>query len=296
MRKYQSSLTAQGIAIVRAIESEKPAGERICYDPLARQLVNPALAAMLRFFTRFGYADKRGPGVWEFLTARDRYIDDYLQACLDDGVAQVVILGAGFDSRAYRFEALRRLKVYEVDHPATQKDKIARLTKILGKLPEHVVYVPVDFETETLAERLQACGYDSTLRTVFLWQGVTHYLTPEAVDSTLAFISGHSGRGSSVVFDYVYTAVVDGTIKRGEADAMRRNSRLSGEAIRFGIPEGQVAAFLRARGFDDVKDVTAADLHRLYFTGVNENKSVAPVYAIVSATVCLPRAASPREV
>ncbi len=88
-----------------------------------------------------------------------------------------------------------------------------------------------------------------------------------------------------VVFDYVYQSVIDGTVQRGEAVAMRRNRRLSGEAMRFGIPEGRVRDFLEARGFRDVKDVTAADLQALYFTGVNAGRSVAPVYAIASATV-----------
>ena len=284
MKKYQSSLTAQGIAIVRAMESEKPANRRICYDPYARYLINPVLAAIVRFFARLGYAEKRGPGVWEFLTARERYIDDYLQACLNQEIRQVVILGAGFDCRAYRFEALCRLKVFEVDHPATQRVKIVKLKKVFGEMPAHVVFVPVDFETETLADRLAASGYDAHIKTLFIWQGVIHYLTPEAADTTLAFIAHNSGPGSSVIFDYVYASVINGTVKRGEAVAMRRNSRLSGEAMRFGIEEGQIVSFLRSRGFDQIKNVTATDLHDLYFTGVNAKRTLASVYAIVSAT------------
>ncbi len=285
MKKYQSSLTAQGIAIVRAIESEKPADRRICYDPYARLLINPVLAAFVRFFMKLGYAERRGPGVWEFLTARERYIDDYLLACLDEGIQQLVVLGAGFDSRAYRFEQLCNRRVFEVDHPATQNVKLAKLRKVWGELPAHVVYVPVDFETETLADRLLANGYDPHAKTLFIWQGVIHYLTPEAADNTLAFIAHNSGAGSSLVFDYVYESVIDGSVQRGEAVAMRRNSVLSGESMRFGIAEGQVGAYLQARGFDHIKNVTAADLHDLYFRGVNANRKLAPVYAIVSATV-----------
>lgn len=121
MKKNQSSLTAAGIAIVRAIESEKPAGKRICYDPCARQFVSAGLFYFVKFFAVLGYADRRGPGVWEFLAARDRYIDDHLETCLGEGLAQLVILGAGYDARAYRFEALKTgVKVFEVDHPATQ--------------------------------------------------------------------------------------------------------------------------------------------------------------------------------
>src|SRR5512136_3170927 len=139
MRKSQSSMTATGIAIVRAIESEKPASKRICYDPYARQFVNGALYHFVRFFDRLGYSEKRGPGVMGFLTVRERHIDEYLKTCLVNGVQQVVVLGAGYDARAYRFEEFRRrVKVFEVDHPATQRAKMKRLAKIFGAVPEHV--------------------------------------------------------------------------------------------------------------------------------------------------------------
>ena len=103
MRKNQSSLTAAGIAIARAVESEKPADERICYDPYARQFVPAWMYRLLGFFIKSGYAELRGPGVNGFLMARERYIDDVLQTFLNEGLRQIVILGAGYDSRAYRF-------------------------------------------------------------------------------------------------------------------------------------------------------------------------------------------------
>ncbi len=118
MRKWQSSLTTAGIAAVRAIESEKPAGERVCYDPYARRFAGAGLYHVVQFFTSLGYANWRGPGLWEFLVARERYIDDYLETRLSEGLEQLVILGAGYDARAYRFEALKAGKVFEVDHPA----------------------------------------------------------------------------------------------------------------------------------------------------------------------------------
>src|SRR5512143_3016013 len=146
MRKSQSSLTAAGIAIMRAVESERPADKRICYDPFARRFGPGWLYYFMRFFIRSGYAEWRGPGVNGFLAARDRYIDDVLRNSLKEALQQLVILGAGYDSRAYRFD-VAGLKVFEVDHPATQADKLAKLQIIFGKIPEHVTYVPVDFNT-----------------------------------------------------------------------------------------------------------------------------------------------------
>jgi O-methyltransferase involved in polyketide biosynthesis len=100
MKKKQASITAQGIAFARALESSKPEGERICYDPMARRLISPAFYGLCRLFA--GYGERKGPGVLAFLATRHRCMDDYLQTCLVDGIEQLVILGAGLDSRAYR--------------------------------------------------------------------------------------------------------------------------------------------------------------------------------------------------
>ena len=244
MKQNRSSLTASGIAIVRAIESEKPAGERVCYDPYARRFVNGGLYHLIRFFDRIGYSERAGAGVMGFLAVRERHIDEHLQACLNDGLQQLVVLGAGFDARAYRFDQLKQGKrVFEVDHPATQAVKLAKLRKIFGDVPEHVTFVPVDFNTQTLAQRLIESGYDESLKTLFIWQGVTQYLTPEAVDSTLAFVAGHSAPGSSIIFDYMHPAILQDPGEHGEVKRMRRMRRVSGEGLVFGIPAGTVESF-----------------------------------------------------
>ncbi len=286
MRKDQSSLTAAGIALARALECDRPAGSRICYDPYARRFVPGWMYHLLGFFVKLGYTEWRGPGVFGFLVARDRYIDDVLQSALTEGLQQLVILGAGYDSRAYRFEALKSgIKVFEVDHPATQPDKQARLKAIFGEVPAHVTFVPVDFNTQTLEQRLPESGYDPALKTLFIWQGVSMYLTAEAVDATLAFVARHAGPGSAIVFDYIYQAVLDGRQKQNEVDNMRRYRFLSGEGLTFGIPEGQVPAFLQARGFRQVTDMNAADLKRLYFAGPNAARAVVGGYGIAVATL-----------
>jgi methyltransferase (TIGR00027 family) len=263
----------------------KPAGERICYDPFARQFVSSAFLYFIKFFVDIGYPEKAGPGVMGFLAARARYIDDYLQSCIKEGLEQLVILGAGYDSRAYRFEQLKSRKVFEVDHPATQEAKLAKLKKILGRLPEHVVYVPIDFTQETLEKRLYESGYDRELKTLFIWEGVTQYLTPEAADSTLAFVARNSGRGSSIIFDYIYTSLLNGTFKRGEVKRMRRYRGFTGEGLTFGIEESTIEDFLGQRGFEQIKNVTNEFLKQAYFTGVNQKRQVASGYAIASATV-----------
>jgi methyltransferase (TIGR00027 family) len=285
MRKNQASLTAVGIAIVRSIESEHPETERICYDPYARRFVNDFLYRFVCLFDKLGYSEKKGPGVMGFLAVRERHIDEFLKTQLQSGLEQLVILGAGLDARAYRFDELKRARVFEVDHPASQAGKIEKIRQLLGNLPAHVTYVSVDFNTQSLGARLAESGYDELRKTLFIWQGVTQYITPEAVDATLAFIANHSGAGSSVIFDYMYPTLLDGTIQRGEVSKMRQNRWMSGEMLAFGIPEGAVRKYLELRGFSDVQDADHKFLHRAYFHGSNTKRTVAYGYAIASAFV-----------
>lgn len=280
MRKNQISLTAAGIAIARAAESEKPADERICYDPYARWFVPAWMYRAFGILIKTGYAEWRGPGVNGFLVARDRYIDDVLQDFLKEGLEQLVILGAGYDSRAYRFDLQGTVRVFEVDHPATQADKLAKLQTIFGKAPEHVTYVPIDFNTQTLEGCLLRSGYDPKLKTLFIWQGVTMYLTGEAVDTTLDFVVKNAGKGSAIVFDYIYRSVLEAQ-NQSEVRGMRRYRFMTGEGLTFGIPEGTVEMFLKERGFHHVKDINAADLEVAYFTGKNARRAVAGGYGIV---------------
>jgi methyltransferase (TIGR00027 family) len=282
MKQEQSSTTAEGMALVRAIEAQKPEGVRICYDPIARSLVNPISVFLSKLVINSGIYERIGPpGAIAFITARERYIDDFLKVCLNEGLDQVVILGAGFDTRAYRIPGIEKAQVFEVDHPATQAVKLKRLEKVIDPLPDHVTFVPVDFNTQTLGERLPANGYNEQGKTLFIWQGVTMYLTPEGIDSTLAFITNHSGPESAVIFDYFYNE----TLRDMKMKTTRRITRAIGERLIFGIDEGYIEPFLVRRGFRDVRNVDAEELEQLYFTGPNAGRVISTGAAIASARV-----------
>ncbi|MCJ7739221.1 MAG: SAM-dependent methyltransferase, partial [Anaerolineae bacterium] len=107
----------------------------------------------------------------------------------------------------------------------------------------------------------------------------------EAVNQTLRFVAEHSGSGSSIIYDYIYTAALKTADRRGEIVRMQRAQRFTGEGLVFGIEEGAVEAFLQTRGYTQIKNVTSAELTKAYCTGVNQARSVAPIYAIVHATV-----------
>ena len=207
-----------------------------------------------------------------------------MQDFLNKDLQQLVILGAGFDSRAYRFDRLKdQVKVFEVDHPATQAEKLAKLKAIFMTIPKHVTYVPVDFNAQTLEERLPESGYDPTSKTLFIWQGVTIYLTPKAVDDTLRFVVQFSVPGSAIVFDYVFRKVLDGVQKHNEISSMQRYRFMTGEDLTFGIAEGAIETFLKERDFHQIRDVNANALKKAYFTGSNAGRKIASGYGIVVA-------------
>jgi len=290
MKKGKPSATAEGNAALRAAEWLRSEDERVCYDQFARRFLGLRFGVIVRsrLLTRIAlwYAERILPGAANSLVARTRYIDDYLKACIDDGIEQLVILGAGYDSRAYRFDELRpRVRVFEVDHPNTQRAKIQKVKRIFGSLPSHVVYVSLDLDEKKLGEGLLESGYSRDKKTLFIWEGVTVYLTPEAVDETLAFVAGNSGKGSSLIFDYAFRFALDATSDSEEARKWRKAYERRGEPPKFALKEEEVEGFLSKRGFYQVKGVSMESLKKAYFKGINENRNVTHLGGIAQATV-----------
>jgi len=285
MKKEKPSLSAAGVAGFRAIEAQKPESERIVYDPYAYVFVPGGIGwPISKWIIESGLYERMAPGAAAFILLRERSIDDFLNAQLAGGLQQVILLGAGYDTRAYRIAGIEKTRVFEVDQAATQARKIEQLKKVVNPIPSFVHFLPVDFNSQELGERLQSAGYDEHAKTLFIWQGVTYFLTRDGVDRTLAFIAEHSGDGSTVIFDYMYNEIFQDE-SRNDVKALRRSARISGEEYLFGIDRGQIGTFLKQRGFDDVQNATLEDLKQKYFTGVNAGRVVPTGIAIASARV-----------
>jgi methyltransferase (TIGR00027 family) len=289
MKAGRSSATAQLMALSRAIETRKPAGERICCDPLAQRFLG-AKYRMLLWSRPLRDAvesliERRFTGHHYYVIARTRYFDDFLQEQLAGGAEQVVVLGAGYDSRPYRFaELLSGAAVFEVDHPATSAVKQAKICHLLGTPPANIAYVAVDFTTDNLADRLHQAGYRTELRTVFLWEGVTPYLDLQAVDEVVRLVAG-AGAGSAIIFDYILRSVVEGTcLLRGAQNEFSKMSRTS-EPLTFGFPEGEAPTYLAERGFCNVVDLGASELSSRYFDGLGKKRYIKPWWRIVSGEI-----------
>jgi methyltransferase (TIGR00027 family) len=290
MKAEQPSVSAEQVAAIRAAWSKRPEDERVCYDPLARHFLGPELGGVIddpKLTETVGAAvEESTPGTIGCVGARTRYIDDYLKTCINGGVKQLVMLGAGYDSRPYRFSELKgKVKVFELDQPATQKAKIEKIKTIFGSTPDHVVYVPIDFEKEDMPAKLQASGFARHLKTLFIWEGVTMYITAEAVDATLRFVATNSGEGSSIIFNYMFQSVVDGTCRTEDAEKMRQSYIQRGEPPIFGIPEGAIDKFMSQRGFCNVKDVNGDFFKTAYFKGNIAGMKVCRFCGFVTATV-----------
>ncbi|MGW4398431.1 SAM-dependent methyltransferase [Amycolatopsis nivea] len=258
-------------------------------DPWARRLLPAAgqLAAALTKYRPIRRAlitatEKKIPGLWASMLCRKRYVDDALRAALDDGeIEAVVILGAGFDTRACRLPALSAIPVYEVDLPANIDRKRAALTKALGRVPANLTLVPVDFETQNLADALAQHGY-TTRRTFFIWEAVTQYLTEDGVRRTFDFLAT-APAGSHLAFTYVRKDFLDGTTRYG-AEAAYTEFVEKRQLWRFGMAPDDVAAFLAEYGWHEREQAGPEEFRTRYLEPSGRAMPVSEIERSVHAT------------
>jgi methyltransferase (TIGR00027 family) len=294
MKAGRASRTAQYNALFRALESSLPESRRLIEDPLAECFLSGPFSVVGRlahlpglrtFFPWF--IDQRWPGVRTALVARTRLIDEAVAARPGEATEQLVILGAGFDSRAYRLAGLEHLDVFEVDHPDTQVAKRAAISRVLGDPPKHVRFVASDFSGGDLAAAMHVAGYSESRRSFILWEGVTGYLTAGAVDATLGWCS-RAATGSQLLFTYLHRDI----LTRPEAFLGTKRLLASlervGEGLRFGIDPDALPEFLAARGFELESDVGAAEYRQRYYGDAARRMRGHEFYRVAQARVIGP--------
>lgn len=192
------------------------------------------------------------PSMELFIAVRTAFLDAEVRAAIGEGVAQVVLLGAGYDTRAARL-ACPGVRWFEVDRPDTQTDKLARLARLSGYPLDAAAYVPCDFERQDFVNELCARGFDAGAPAVFLWEGVVYYLTEAAVRATLRRIAERCHPESRVYFDYVGKRLVEGRVPAEDLLVRERVAEM-GEPLRFGIDD--VVPLLYEEGFRFVRTVS----------------------------------------
>jgi methyltransferase (TIGR00027 family) len=290
-----SSFTAETMALQRAFESHRPSQSRLFSDPYADAFLRPWMrwlatasgVPILRGVATRLFDAKTGPGPRPSAIIRTRVIDD----ALVDIVArhrepsQVVILGAGFDTRAYRLNAVAAARVFELDHPATQQAKRAVIER-LGLSSNHVIHAPINFEHDDLYQVLIRAGLDSTRPIVFVWEGVTNYLSAHAVDDTLATIRRASGgQDATLIVTYIDIRALDNPSPFPEAGRWVKAVRDAGEPWTFGLDPRSATQYFHDRGYRVRSDVSTKDAGQQLFSGSRRTEQGSALYRVLVADV-----------
>jgi methyltransferase (TIGR00027 family) len=249
------SKTAVYVTAARAVGAKDPDPQLRNPDYLAIKFLGPRERAVLPELPMdaldldFDRAMKElGGYIVAVLTYRTKAFDAALLDALQDGARQVVVLGAGFDSRAYRFQSqLGDVRFMEVDYGPTQAYKKQRLGEILDVIPSNVSFVPMDFTKDNLLEQLRNAGYSEQQKTFFLWEGVTYYLPESAVKDTLHFARDHSAAGSRIAFDYF------GANNPAINNPLHLYARW-GEPYLFGFPNSSAREYVQQEGLGVLSD------------------------------------------
>ena len=236
-------------------------------DSIAPELLPKFLLLLFKmnFFRQLFKKRLIPSGMYEYIVARTKYFDSAFKNAVKSGIRQILVFGAGYDSRGIRL--LNRdssVKVFELDTPATQDAKISQFTKRGIALNPNIVFIPIDFNKESLRDRLKESGFEKD-RTLFLLEGLMMYLDREAVASAFQIIDEFSASGSEIVFDYIYRSVLEKKNTYYGEKEIYNTVKSASEEWRFGFAKGEAELFLRTYHFDLLEDVQPDELEKRYF-------------------------------
>lgn len=258
------------MALFRALETVRSSGKRLFSDPYAVLFLDNGYKRAVRW-ARFPFGrkfiqrkiHKRMPGGFSSGVARTKYIDDLLHRSVREGVQQVIILGAGFDMRSLRLDFLQQLPVIEIDHPNTAKLKLGTLQSQLGRLPANVRYYQLDLNEQSLDQLAVSRSLDFSLPTAFIWEGVTNYLTPQAIDQTFAFVQQFA-KGSAIIFTYIDRLILEDPASFYGGDKLLNDLAEIGEPWTFGFDPETLGEYLARFDLTLVEDLSAIQYRDRY--------------------------------
>jgi methyltransferase (TIGR00027 family) len=268
MEQGEASKTALRVALRRAAHQlhDRPL---VLEDPLAVPILGTTYAEELKR-TPLRADRPYSIALRAFLVARSRYAEDVLSQAVSSGVQQYVLLGAGLDTFAYR-NPYPGLRVFEVDHPATQRWKHDLLERGRISIPPSLTYTPVNFETQSLAARLEEAGFDRGVPALFAWLGVVPYLTLPAFQSVIRFVAGQAS-GSGLVLDYSQPPSVLSPLERLAHASLASRVARSGEPFQLFFTPSELSGELS--GFRDMEDIGSVEINDRYFSGRGDGLAV----------------------
>ncbi len=264
------------MALFRALETNRNSNDRLFIDPYAIDFLDNGLklvtkASKISVFRKFvnKMIQKRIPGAFSSGVARTKYIDDLLQKTINDGIKQVIILGAGFDTRALRLDFLRSIPVIEIDHPNTLNFKIEVLKKNTRELHKNVTYHPIDFNKHSLIELAKQNNFDFMKPTTIIWEGVTNYLEEKAINNTFSFIAKFP-KGSFVIFTYIHQQLLNNPSLYFGGENLLSSLENIEEHWTFGFLPDQLSLYLRQFSLALLEDLGANEYRNKYLPARNE--------------------------
>ncbi len=255
------SESAQTVAFCRALATYEEKDEIRGPDTLAELFIAEEAKRSLKDAATRDWMIKKFGGTYEYFIGRTVYGDRIFLQALHDRTPRIVLLGAGYDTRAYRFrDSIQGTRIFELDALPTQQRKRLLLDGATLPQPSQLIYVPINFEKQAPAEVLANSGFDRSRKTLFVWEGVSYYLSTAAVEATLAFVRHNSPAGSTLSFDYMVQAP-DMESRHGVKavfEAWRKT--YTSEHVQFGIDEGTIDAFLSTRGFGLIENLIPEEI------------------------------------
>jgi len=267
--------SAETVSAIRAVANKEKDPTIRCNDYLAHHFLGSRyrlLTGLLPQWIMKTAIEWMSPGSYGFIITRTSLFDRILEQEIANGVSQVVVLGAGYDSRAFRFaEKLKGIKVFELDFPGTQMYKRKKLATLVRQVPENIVFIPIDFNEQSFDRLLLKKGFSTQKKTVFLWEGVSYYLPEAVVKKVLCFVSS-CREGSSIVFDYATRDFVNGDVTSFGGKQISKWLKKIDEPFLFGLNANQTSGFLRKCNLTIVNDYSPEDLENLYLVNMKGKK------------------------
>jgi len=262
----QSSRTAAFICMYRAASYLEKNKFYQSNDYIAPNL----LPGLIKFLLSNRLVNFRWPffprGIYEYVIARTKFIDDVFEDSIKQGIEQIVLFGAGFDTRAIRFADINiHTKIFELDTIYTQTAKIEQFKKRNILLPKNTIFIPIDFHVDSITEKLAANGFNRNKTTLFILEGIIQYLKAEVVDELFKLLYELSVPGSRVVFDYIYASVLRKENScYGEKDIYKKVNSAR-EPWLFGIEKGEIEEFVSQYKFNVIQDLDPETLENMFF-------------------------------
>jgi methyltransferase (TIGR00027 family) len=248
------SETALNVAICRALAAHEERTEIKGPDFMAELFLPEEVKRHFQNAASIKSVIDRGisSALYAYIIARTAFFDEAVKKALEHDIPQIVFLGAGYDTRTYRFRQLiKNTRIFEMDIQSTQQRKLKILSDAKVPLPEQLSFVTINFKTEKIENALEKKGYNRSLQTLFVWEGVSYYLADEAIDETLRFVHDYSAPGSAICFDYM---------------TEKTESVHVGEPFRFWIAPDKVKPFLAERGLTVKEHLDNCEMEKRYLT------------------------------